>query len=308
MTKKDSVQTIITRQQRPHFNISKMPRYSLILFLLLLFVSCEKESTWPLQSGTADYIVVDGTITNENKIQVIRLSRPVSLPNDLPLPVSGANLIVSSSDQVVAFSEDPLDPGTYVSDEIFAGKTGREYSLFISLNGHVITAKASMVTGNEFIFLRYARQNSTKLFRIIWVANPFNAKRPAMYEILLDWSSVPGYENANPETTRARLLYYSLPTLDVSQIFAPAMESVLFPPGTLITEKKYSLTMEHAEYIRALLSETNWQGGLFNSAPASLPTNLSSNGIGYFGACAVTSKTDVAKNILPVALADKANQ
>jgi hypothetical protein len=87
-----------------------------------------------------------------------------------------------------------------------------------------------------------------------------------------------------------------LPTLDVSQMFAPAMETVLFPKGTIITEKRYSLSTQHAAFIRALLAETNFQGGLFNSVPSNLPVNLSNNGIGFFGASAVTIKTRVAGN------------
>jgi len=271
--------------------------FYLILLTSLVFAACEKQTDWPLQDLSEEYIVVDGNITNEAKIQEIRLLKPVSNPNDLPEAVSGADVLISTEENVYSFKEDPTRKGYYQSEEIFAGKVGRIYSLIINQNNRIISAKTNMVQTTDFVFLRYIRQGNTKLFRIIWVANPYNAKRPAMYEILLDWSTVPGYENADPNETKARLLYYTLPTLDVSQIFAPAMEAVLFPPGTIITEKRYSLTMEHAEYIRALLSETNWQGSLFNSASANLPTNLSSPGIGYFGACAVTTKTEIARNI-----------
>ncbi|NTW23764.1 MAG: DUF4249 domain-containing protein [Lentimicrobium sp.] len=280
----------------------KYASFNLYLFLLILMfaASCEKETSWDLQNMTGDFVVVDGTITNELKTQQIRLSKPFANPNEKPEPVIGAEILVSTSDKVYSFIEDASSPGYYNSAEEFEGKAGKTYSLLINYNNRIISAKASHPQGAEFIFLRYARQKDTQLFRITWVANAYNAKRPAMYEILLDWSLVPGYENLDPDSTKARLLYYTLPTLDVSQIFAPAMESVLFPPGTIITERRYSLTSEHAEYIRALLSETNWQGGLFNSAPANLPTNLSNNGIGYFGACAVTSKTEIARNIFNI--------
>jgi hypothetical protein len=271
----------------------------LIAVSILGFSSCEQQTDWPLDELSGDFIVVDGNITSEVKLQEIRLQKPVSNPNDDPVAVGGADVIVSTEDNVYNFREDPARPGVYQSEEAFGGKAGKTYSLIISHDNRIISAKATMVQATDFIFLRYVRQNNTKLFRIVWVANPYNARRPAMYEILLDWSSVPGYENADPGSTKARLLYYTLPTLDVSQIFAPSLETVLFPPGTLITEKRYSLAPAHAEFIRALLSETNWQGGLFNSAAANLPTNLSNNATGYFGACAVTTKTDVARVILP---------
>ncbi len=264
----------------------------------MAFTACEQQAEWPLDVLSGDFIVVDGNITNEIKVQEIRLLKPVVSQSDEPEAVVGAGVIVSTDDKVYIFTEDQNRPGFYQSQEVFGGKTGKTYSLIVNHDNRIISAQATMVQNTEFIFLRYVRQNNTKLFRIVWVANPYNAKRPAMYEILLDWSSVPGYENADPDSTKARLLYYTLPTLDVSQIFAPAMETVLFPPGTLITEKRYSLAPAHAEYIRAMLSETNWQGGLFNSAAANLPTNLSNNGLGFFGACAVISKTDVARVII----------
>lgn len=269
----------------------------LLLLTVLILGSCEKETYWNSVSTPADKVVVEGMITNELKIQEIRLSKPFSGPNGSPEAITGAEVLVSSNVNVYKFDEDPLRAGYYISEQEFAGKAGRNYSLLINYNNNIISAKADMAPGADFTFLRYNRQNKTALFKIYWVANPYNAKRPAMYEILLDWSTVPGYENADQGSTKARLLYYTLPTLDVNQIFAPAMESILFPPGTVIIENRYSLTLEHAEYIRALLSETNWQGGLFNSAPSNMPTNLSSNGVGFFGAAFITTKSEIARSI-----------
>jgi hypothetical protein len=66
------------------------------------------------------------------------------------------------------------------------------------------------------------------------------------------------------------------------------MQSVYFPAGTIISERRYSLTPEHAEFVREMLLETNWTGGLFTVAPANVITNMSDGAFGYFGACAVT--------------------
>ncbi|NTW34192.1 MAG: DUF4249 family protein [Bacteroidetes bacterium] len=120
----------------------------------------------------------------------------------------------------------------------------------------------------------------------------FNAYAPvryAMWEILLDWSNVRDFQNQNPDSCKARLLYYSLPTIDVSQVLPPEIEKISFPLGTTITQKRYSLTSEHAEFIRALLYETNWEGGLFDSAHSNLPTNISKGAVGFFAVCSVTS-------------------
>lgn len=263
--------------------------------LIFLLASCEKAVDWPLDGMMQDRIIVEGIITNENKIQEIKLSLPFKNPNEPAPVVSGAGVQVSSADGVFLFSEDPDQPGLYRSEQPFRGLPGRTYTLLISYGGEIITAKAPMTASQDFVFLKYARDPETKLFRIIWVANTYNAKRAAMYEILLDWSEVAGYEHLEAHETRARLIYYTLPTLDVSQIFAPPAETVLFPSGTKITERRYSLAPEHADFIRAVLLETSWQGGYFSSASANLPTNLSGKGAGFFGACAVTTKTGTAR-------------
>jgi hypothetical protein len=205
----------------------------------------------------------------------------------------------------MAFDEDPQRPGVYAARQAFAGKVARTYTLLINYNGNIITSKDIMYPAIDFIFLRYIRHNDTGLFKMSWVTNPYNPNRPAMYEVILDWSDVEGYKNLPDEQTTARLLYYSLPTLDVSQIFAPSAETVLFPPGTIITERRHSLSPQHADYLRALLSETTWQGGFFNTAAANIPSNISSGNLGFFSCCAVTTKTEIARKLLPIELLSK---
>ena len=47
--------------------------------------------------------------------------------------------------------------------------------------------------------------------------------------------------------------------------------------------------------VRALLMEAEWQGGVLDEASGSLPTNISSGGLGFFAVCAVLSDTLVAQ-------------
>ncbi len=280
-----------------------MNRRKILLYLLLTGIAlpgCEEQNDWDEKALSDNSIVVEGMITNETDYQTIRLTKVSEAPGVDPETVSGAEILVSAPDEIYKFEEEPGQPGTYRSKVRFAGKQLRTYTLLINHENNVITAKAAMPVAREFVFLRYVKHGSTGLFRLVWVASTYNANRPAMYEVLLDWSMVNGYENLPYHETHARLLYYTLPTLDVSQVFAPVSENVLFPPGTHITEKRFSITDSHAAFLRALLSETNWQGGLFNAASANLPTNLSGNARGYFSACAVTTRTDIARTIVPL--------
>ena len=147
-----------------------------------------------------------------------------------------------------------------------------------------------MVRGAFFNSLSISHDDNDNMYHIDSVAKAFNPADTAMWEVLLDWSQAPGYEFADPSACKARLLYYSLPTIDVSQIFAPPMEEIKFPGGTVITERRYSLTPEYTEFLRTLIAETNWKGGLFSSLPANVLTNLHPVGaIGFFTACSITT-------------------
>jgi hypothetical protein len=258
-----------------------------IPFMLLL--SCVKQTDWPLKSQQTDLIVVQGIITDTMGSQTITIMHPVSHLNEPPQPVSGANVIITDEDSAYTLTEQPANSGVYLTKNSFIAQTGKHYTLLIALNNKLYTAKAIMIPGVHFNALKYAKDEGDNLYHIDSVAKAFNTSDTAMWEVLLDWSQVPGYENVDHSKTKARLLYYTLPTLDVSQIFAPAMENITFPAGTIIVERRYSLTPEHAAFLRTLLSETNWKGGLFSTVSANVLTNLSSGAIGFFGACSITS-------------------
>jgi hypothetical protein len=256
--------------------------------LILLMQGCVKETSWTLKDELPAKLIVDAIITDEVKRHTIRISHPVSELNQPPKHVTGAGVLISNEDSTWQLTEDPSEAGTYVSPASFFARLKKNYTLLISVDGEIYTAKTTMTSGSVFKELKYKRNDKNNLYFVDWVANAFNSEKAAMWELLIDWSLVPGYEQYDSLETHARMLFYTLPTLDVSEVFAPLMQSIFFPVGTIITERRYSLTPEHAEFIREMLLETNWAGGLFPVAPANVGTNLSGGAFGFFGACAVT--------------------
>ena len=85
-----------------------------------------------------------------------------------------------------------------------------------------------------------------------------------------------------------------MPTIDVSQVFAPENEKIYFPKGSIIWIRKYALSNEYAEYLRAVLLETKWRGGFLDSQPANVPSNFSNGALGFFSVCAVTNSLQYA--------------
>jgi hypothetical protein len=265
-----------------------MRKILLLTGLIFFLQGCVKETSWTLQGKMPEKIIVDAILTDEVKSQQVTLMHPVADLNQIPLPVAGAGIVISNEDSTWHLTEYPPNSGVYHTPPYFFTRLQKTYTLLISKDGRVFTAKTTMTGGSPFGELRYKFDDDKNLYSLDWVANAFNTEKAAMWELLIDWSMVPGYEQLDSLDNHARMLFYTLPTLDVSEIFAPMMQEVYFPAGTIITERRYSLTPAHAEFIRGMLLETNWAGGLFPVAPANVETNLSDGAFGFFGACAVT--------------------
>jgi hypothetical protein len=265
-----------------------MRRIWFLTGVLLILQGCVKETAWPLKGDLPGKLIVDAIITNEAKAHAVKLTCPVSELNQAPNPITGAGVLISNEDSTWQLTESIAHPGIYYTPPYFVTRFQKTYTLLISHDGQVFTAKAAMTAGSVFGELQYARNDDNGLYHVDWVANAFSTEQAAMWELLIDWSMVPGYTHLDPVQTQARMLFYTLPTLDVSEVFAPMMQTVEFPAGTNITERRYSLTPAHAEFVREMLLETNWTGGLFTTAPANVGTNLSGGAFGFFGACAVT--------------------
>lgn len=261
-----------------------------VLATLLVFASCEMENSWENTQPVTKSVVVDAILIDQNIRQTIQLHRAISILNETPEPISQAQVQVSSDEKVYNFTETPIGSGVYISDSAFQCTTQFEYSLIATVDEIVYTAKARMKPVQDFEKATVKFNTSKNLYYLSWIASTFSEINPAMYEISLDWSGVSGYENLPFLETHAKVYGYTLQTIDVSQVLPPAIESVQFPAGTLITERKYSLTNEHSAFLRGMLLETSWQGGLFNTSSAKVPTNISNGGLGFFAVCSVLEK------------------
>ena len=257
------------------------------MLLFLILVSCEKAIDWDFEPEPGDKKVVNALFTDERKNQQLSISYSIHQPGQIPVPIKNASVVLSSDDSLWIFKEDSLNPGSYMAR--FALQSGVEYTLVIALGDEIITARESLAEGREFdppVFVLDPEDNRYYIDRI---GNPFDPQYAAMYEVIADWSQVPGFESTPVSECQALLYFYTLPTLDVSQLLPPPLQKTGFPAGSRIDINRYSLTPSHAEYIRQVLLETSWSGGLWALEPANVPTNLSGNALGYMGLCGKTS-------------------
>lgn len=278
-----------------HNGIHRCTMFFAALAMGLLFLaSCEKEYPWETEVPAIHTLVVEGILTNENRFQTIRLSYPAAELNASPAPVTTAEVTLHFAGQALPFTHDASQPGVYVSQESFAAAVGVQYRLEILLDTLPFEAHTYMVPVLPAEPVGFSWHPDRMRYSLQWNQPQYSPIEQAMHEVVVRWDHLPGWNHPD-SLSHARLLFYTLGTIDVSyNIIPPQMEMIYFPPGSIITHSKFSLTPEHASFLRALLSETQWQGSLFETARANLPGNISNGGLGYLGASAVIRKTLVA--------------
>jgi hypothetical protein len=262
----------------------------IVIFCSLQFISCEISNDLKIEPTENNFIVINGQITNEKKEHTIIISRPLNQLNETSEPVTAALVTLYDGDLLYILKENLLKPGYYSTDSDFRGFINKTYTLNILANKQKYYSSTVMLPVVPFNPLKCKFDETKQMFTVDSVTEAFDNHESAIYEISIDWTQVPDYEGTPIESKKATLYYYMLSTLDVSEIFKPEKEKVYFPSGTTITEKKYSLTKQHAEFIRSLLLETEWRGGLFDVAQGNVKTNLSNGALGFFSASSVYQK------------------
>ena len=262
-----------------------------IFLILITQISCENETDWEIKSENIDKIVIESIITNENKFQYVKITKPISSQNEIPAPVSGAKVIINEGNKPINFYESPENSGLYISERKFIAVVNRIYYMNVDYNEKSYAAATGMIPVSTISNLKFSYNDDKKLFFIDSVSVSFDSEESAMWELTIDRS----FANNTPDTTISKLYYYKLRTIDVNQIFAPNKEVIYFPKGTKITNKKFSLTPDYEIFIRSLLFETEWTGGFFDTPHSNPETNIIGDAVGYFTACSVYCDTIIVE-------------
>ena len=268
-----------------------LTRIILLGTIFLCVLSCTEKIEWDLKYQEEELIVVEAKITNEIKKHEVKLTRPVFEINSIPEPVTGAEVEINDGRTIHPLTEDLSRPGIYLTAPDFAGEVKRGYQLRIRYRGKRINAVAFMREVTPFQFMRPFPVQTDPLLYEVYVSNSDDG--PAIIRMELDWSHVPGYDTLSEDENHALIYHYTLNSLDVNRIFSPDREHVRFPPGTIVFREKESVSREYEEFLRGVLSETDWRGGVFDVLPGNARTNLGEGAIGYFTTAEVIRDTVV---------------
>lgn len=256
---------------------------------LISVMACEEPTSWNLDTQATDLIVVEAQITNERKSHLVKLSHTVSDLNAKPEPVSGAIVAVGTEGTVAFFTEYPAGSGMYYSDTVQA-VVGKIYQMYVNHAGKEYTAATQMVPVTPLKPLSYRLvDEKEELYELDYQDSNEASKK----EYWISWGHLPEYHDQVLTETLARTYHYTLESIDVNQLFKPDKGRILFPVGSYVLRKKYSMSADQQAFYRTFLSETEWRGGVFDVQKGNVITNLSDGAIGYFSVSTVVSDTTV---------------
>ncbi len=258
-----------------------------ILFLLgsILLSGCEKVVNIDLNETEAR-LVVEGWIYNDAGPHRVELTQTTSYfkPEGSPR-VSGAVLIISDNQgQIDTLQE--TTPGKYETGHL-VGVPGRTYKLKISHEGKEYSAETYLppvvpidslgfIPAEDFAFGGEEGKYLVTFFAI----EPQPEKNWYRFQ-LYKYSLITGADS---------LINGESPDWLVTDDTALKGEvkdlpfSFLFDPGDSIKVEMMSLDQPAHNYLLALQTQLNGDGGMFSPPPANPASNISGKALGYFGA------------------------
>ncbi len=265
-----------------------MRKLATFIFILLLLFSCEEKIDWDLNTRNLPLLVIEGMISNERKPHRVILSKPVTKLNETPEPAEGAIVAITDGTNIFLLSEDARNPGTYYTDSSIQGVTGQTYYLYINWNNREFIDSAYMPPVEPLKPFIYRKTQENPVFYLL---GDQASSEPSIVKVYYDWSHL--VNESLKEEAMALSYYYSLNTIDVNEMFKPDQEKVYFPAGSVVFRKKFSVSAKYQNFLRSMLMETEWKGGVFDVLPASIPGSNQGRAVGIFSASSVVSDTNL---------------
>lgn len=260
-----------------------------VIFLLMMTACVEPVDINDVIDTTEGRVVVEGKITNEAKSHTVRLTRStVALSNTPPANIVGASVRITDGENEFILTE--TDPGLYVTDPNVKGQSGKSYTLKVVIDGEeyvgsdVMPAPISFNDGDKLlIFDKYVFGNPTEGFTIEHPLVTYGALVAAKTELQILSKHPQAYNRSS---------FYDFPGIDSDGLLPTIADQLKFMVGDTIQQSKLTLSEANYKFLRAVLLETKFYGGVLSSVPANVPTNMSNGALGFFSASsAVTRKS-----------------
>ena len=274
----------------------------LITCVLTGIISCTERIDLELDK-TFTRLVVYGEVTTDTTIHRVRLTKTSDyFSNSPPLAVSGAEVSISSGQEVFILFENPDHPGLYESSPDFYGVPGKTYHLRIENvdidndgNSKVYEASSFMPLLNplDSIALKYTQTSFFSGWEVqVYSLDPADSR---------DFYAFKVYKNRILQTDT--LTEYFVQSDDffngnytngiTSQFLNDDKPDEKALPGDTITFEINAINNEFFIFVQEAQSEVFPSTPLFGGPSANISTNISNGAIGIFHAYSLDRKTTV---------------
>lgn len=263
-----------------------MKRQTYFLLFFIMLIACEEPFHSKNHHLEIELIIVEGIITNEKKNHEVSLSRIHLNQNGVSATVTGADVVITTIDSTFTLTESPAGSGKYLTP-LMRAVAGKIYTLTFSNDGKSYTAQDSSVPVEPLPEIDFDKQPEG--YRLVYHESGQDANYVDHH---IDWTETDECPGAGCE---GRVIFYDLKTIDVNDIYKPGKTDLFFPEGTVVVRRKYSVSAAYRDFLRSMLMETEWRGGVFDVDRANIPTNLSEGAIGFFAVSTVVTDTTIVE-------------
>jgi hypothetical protein len=244
----------------------------LVPALILTILSCEKEIVLDLEKSP-EKIVIEGTISNDVNIQVVKISKSTGFydVNDGP-KVSNAIVSVTTNGGIPRFYTE-TSPGNYEINNLM-GSPNNTYTISVTIDGKEYRATSTMPEAVPFINLIYTES----------IFNPGGSdKQYYVTPIFLDPANVSNYYRYNMEINGKREKTIFTQNDDLingkTNTFGFLNPDVEIKQGASVKVTMFNIDKNVYNYFYVLSQNQNAQ-----NTPNNPETDFSGNVLGYFSA------------------------
>ena len=256
-----------------------MKRAYYIIIGLFILASCTKEIEVPLDEGDKK-LIVESWFTNEQKVHEVKLTQSSSyFQNEAAPKVSGALVQISGGGETFNFHEE--SPGIYHSDDEIGAQYMTSYTLRIEYEGEVYEATdhCDTVPSLDYMDLNPNYNDDGELTGydiLVWTQELTGFGDYYAWRVLVNGEYVSDtlsdFTFASDDFLGDGLYFEGWPIEWVEDV----------ETGDVVRLEQHNLSKASFDMYNAIMLETEWRGGIFDTPPANVPSNFSNGALGNF--------------------------
>ena len=272
-----------------------MQVFLLVFFSGFLLSGCTETIDLDLETTTRR-LVVDGMLTNEEKMHYVRLSQTVPFFQDSAAPsVTDAEVDLFDGYQRVKMHEASELPGFYITPTNYRGIPGRTYTLTIrdvDIDGdgqsEIYRASSQMPEPHSVDSIDVIYDDQWKIWKVLLFASDNPEKRDFyMFRVFKNGALI---SDNMSEYSLISDRFFDGNRADgvwVQSIDATIEEEQMMA-GDVITLQVCAINEAYYDFIDGVQRENRQQYPLFSGPPANAPGNVTNNAMGFFPAFSVS--------------------